>query len=166
MEEWKIIEECPNYSVSNFGNVKNNKNKLVKPNISNWGYYRVSLSKKGVKKYYRIHRLVGIAFIENPENKPEIDHIDRNKLNNNLSNLRWAFSFENVRNVNKRDNTSSTYKGVSYRKDNGKWRSRIRINNKLISLGEYENEVDAGLSYNKYIIDNNLQEYFILNNIQ
>lgn len=165
MEEWKQITDYPNYSVSNFGNVRNNKkNKLLATSISNWGYLRVSLSIKGKRKYFRIHRLVGLAFLENPENKKEIDHIDRNKLNNNVNNLRWATSAENVRNVSKRQNTQSIYKGVG--KNNGKWRSRIRVYNKLIHLGYFETEKEAGIAYNNYILEQKLEEFFVLNSIE
>jgi hypothetical protein len=167
MEEWKVISDYPNYSVSSFGNVRNDKkNKILKPFINHWGYYKVGLFNNGIRKGFRVNRLVAVAFIENPENKPIVDHIDRNKINNNINNLRWSTNIESCRNTTKRCNTSSSYKGVSYRKNTGKWRCRIRIDYKLINLGEYENEVDAALSYNKYIIDNNLQEYFNLNNIQ
>jgi hypothetical protein len=91
MEEWRKIDEFPNYNVSNFGNVMNIKsNKILRLNIKG-GYYHVSLSKKS----FKVHRLVAIAFIENPENKPEVNHKDKNKLNNNFSNLEWASRVEN-----------------------------------------------------------------------
>lgn len=61
------------------------------------GYLRVKIDGKG----YKVHRLVAETFIENPENKPTVDHIDRDKTNNNVSNLRWATMKE------QRENTSS-----------------------------------------------------------
>ena len=90
MEEWRIIKDFPNYSVSNFGNVKNNKtNRIMKLNVKG-GYYHISLNNDNCKKTLKVHRLVALAFIENPENKPEVNHINKNKLDNFINNLEWA----------------------------------------------------------------------------
>lgn len=93
MEEeiWKIIEEYPNYDVSNFGNIRNNKtNYIMKLQTSCYGYITISLRKK--EKSYRcnVHRLVAKTFIPNHYNKPTVNHIDRDKTNNNVFNLEWA----------------------------------------------------------------------------
>ena len=87
MEEiWKIIESDTRYEVSNLGNIRNTKTKrLRKLEMNEKGYLRVKLDKQ-----YRVHRLVALAFIENPENKPEVDHIDGDKRNNKVDNLRWV----------------------------------------------------------------------------
>ena len=110
MEEiWKDIENYEGYyQVSNLGNVKSldreftqlNKwgkyskykkiGKELKKIIDNDGYYQVSLCKSGSQKEFKIHRLVGIAFIENNNNLPIINHIDANKKNNEVSNLEWC----------------------------------------------------------------------------
>lgn len=62
------------------------------------GYVRCSLSKNGVSKNYCVHKLVAQAFIPNPENKPQVDHIDTNTLNNRVDNLRWVTCLENNNN--------------------------------------------------------------------
>jgi len=62
-------------------------------------YLSVALVKEKKRKIFVIHRLLGIHFIPNPENKPTIDHIDQNKLNNDLSNLRWATHYEQHQNM-------------------------------------------------------------------
>lgn len=97
MEEiWKVIEEEPKYEVSNFGNIRNSKTKrLRKLEMNEKGYLRVKLNKQ-----YRVHRLVATAFIDNPENKPEVDHIDGDKRNNRVDNLRWVTGKENMNNEN------------------------------------------------------------------
>ena len=103
MEEYKPILDYPNYEVSNFGNVRSfkyNETRLLKPFIDNHGYLGVKLCKNNQIINKRIHRLVALAFLPNPDNKPEIDHIDRNKTNNVVSNLRWVTSSEN--NLNRR----------------------------------------------------------------
>lgn len=94
MEEilWKTIEGYVGlYEVSSTGLIRSEKTqKLNKPHINHKGYYKVTLSNCGTKKNFRIHRLVAIAFIPNPENKPEVNHKDLNKLNNNVENLEWV----------------------------------------------------------------------------
>ena len=103
MEEiWKDIEGYEGlYQVSNFGKIKSigyKKKKILKPTQDHYGYLNVTLYKNKNKKAKRIHRLVAEAFIANPENKPEIDHIDTDKLNNNVKNLRWVTRIENNNN--------------------------------------------------------------------
>jgi hypothetical protein len=113
-------------------------------------------------KYFIIHRLIAQYFIQNPENKPMIDHKDNDIKNNSIDNLRWSSYQENCRNTVKQKNTSSIYKGVSWHAKNKKWRAQI-CNKKNINLGYYFTEEDAGKAYDKYIIELNLQEFFKLN---
>lgn len=100
-ELWKPIEGYEGlYEVSNFGRVKrkylNGKELILKP-IPNWkGYNRISLSNgKGKSKIYSIHRLVGKAFIPNPLNKQQINHINGIKQDNYVDNLEWVTPQEN-----------------------------------------------------------------------
>ena len=98
MEIWKNIEQADNYEVSNYGNVRNKTTKKVlKGRITKNGYLQVSLKINDTNKFVNryIHRLVAQAFIENPENKKEVNHIDGNKQNNDLSNLEWVTNSEN-----------------------------------------------------------------------
>lgn len=95
-EIWRPIKGYENrYFVSNFGRVKGPL-KILKPSISNWGYERVRIvDNNGKRTSPRVHRLVAQAFIPNPKNKPQVNHIDGNKLNNNVKNLEWATASEN-----------------------------------------------------------------------
>ena len=93
--KWKKILGFKNHSISENGEVRNDTTgKILKKQISTSGYYCLQLYNKGkILKY--VHRLVGEAFIDNPSGKPQIDHIDGNKLNNDLQNLRWVTISEN-----------------------------------------------------------------------
>ena len=89
-EEWRDIKDMEDYQVSNKGRVKNKHNNFLMKESDHFGYTRVGI---GLNKYY-VHRLVAIAFIPNPENKPSVDHINHNAKDNILENLRWATSKE------------------------------------------------------------------------
>ena len=77
------------YWISNLGNVKS-KHKMLKPSINKDGYYCVSLSKKDKRKTFTLHRLIALHFIKNPDNLPQVNHKDENKLNNSIGNLEWC----------------------------------------------------------------------------
>lgn len=99
MEIYKEIEGYEQlYQISNQGNVKSlgnggsnaSKEKILKPNKLKDGYLRVNLCKEGKRKSYLIHRLVAEAFIENPNNYPQVNHKDENPTNNCVENLEFC----------------------------------------------------------------------------
>ena len=164
MEEFKKIEEYENYEVSNKGNVRNtDTGRILKPCKNNWGYLSVNLYKDGIRKKFKIHRLVGYAFIPNPENLREIDHIDQNKANNSISNLRWVSRSNNNRNRPKKQNGTSKFMGVCFDKKNEKYKAQINIDNKQIHIGYYEKEEDAAKARDAYVKEKNLTEFCNLN---
>lgn len=166
-EKWRDIKGWEGlYQISSFGRVKSvarrtfsmpfGKGEGSRPipekilSSQDWnGYVSVLFSKNtresGVsirqRKHVLIHRLVAEAFIPNPENKPQVNHIDRNKKNNNVNNLEWVTEFENQRHWrDKFDNPPI---------DKSKWSKRV----KCIETGiEYESLLDAarktGINYN------------------
>ena len=161
-EEFKIIPNFENYSVSNFGNVRNNKTgRVLKPYDSGRGYLFVDLN-NGKRKTIQVHRLVALSFLENPENYKEVDHIDQVKTNNRFDNLRWCSRNQNNRNVKKRSNTSSTYKGVSWHKFHNKWASTITLNKRNTHLGYFETEEEAFECFKKFVISHNLNDFYNL----
>ena len=99
-EIWKdIVGYEGHYEVSNFGRLRSNKPKfygIMNPSYTNKGYVRYGLSLNNKQIIFTIHRLVAIHFIPNPENKPEVNHIDGDKQNNNVSNLEWCTHQENM----------------------------------------------------------------------
>ena len=102
MEEWRKIPGFEEYEVSSEGCVRGGRWGHSKtPSIDKDGYLRLGLYDADKKqKWLLVHRLVALAFIPNPENKPEIDHIDRNKYNNLIHNLRWVDDSEQALNRN------------------------------------------------------------------
>lgn len=146
VEEYKDITEYEDtYQISNFGNVRNKiTGRILKPTEGKTdNYYYISLCKNGKQKNTKIHRLVASYFVENPENKPYVDHIDNNKLNNLCSNLRWATHQENNRNKTIYSNNTSGFKGVVLDKRCNKWQARTRIDGKSISFGCFDKIEDA-----------------------
>ena len=114
-EIWKDIQGYEGlYQVSNLGRVKSlgrfiesrlkgvdkvwKAERILKTCKRTNGYIGVGLRKNVKGKNFNIHRLVAIAFIPNPDNLPQIDHINADKTNNNVNNLRWVTAKENVRN--------------------------------------------------------------------
>jgi hypothetical protein len=99
MEEWKQLWGLSSYWISNTGKVKrvynNGKTKILKPDVYN-GYLRVNLCEHGEKIIRRVNRLVAQAWIPNPNNLPIVMHLDDDRSNNHVSNLRWGTHKDNV----------------------------------------------------------------------
>lgn len=163
-EKWKdVVGYEGHYQISNFGRVKsvdrietnvNGVSRKLKGSLKSTytdrtGYVLVTLSKDGENKVYPLHRLVAQAFIPNPDNLDEVNHKDRNRKNNSLSNLQWCTSRENTHHARTKMKSSSRYVGVSFDKQNQQkpWLSRITINGKTKFLGRYETE---DLAYDAY----------------
>jgi len=148
MEIWKAIPGYEgSYQVSNWGNVKSlkfAKERILKPGVYTDGYLKVSLSKDGKQRTYKVHQLVAMVFLGHIRNGHEtvVNHIDNNQLNNHLNNLEL---------VSNRYNSSchKTDVGVCWRKDINKWHTQIRINGKKIHLGYFTNKEDALDMYQK-----------------
>lgn len=101
MEEWKDISGYENYQISSYGNIwSKNRNRMLKTINDKYGYKVINLYNSGKLKSLKVHRLVGKAFIQNPDEKPCIDHINGIIFDNIVSNLRWCTYSENRRNIN------------------------------------------------------------------
>ena len=102
-EIWRDIKGCEGkYQVSNTGMVKSlnyrrtGKERILKLDDNGHGYLYVSLSKDGKGKSYPVHKLVATAFLENPNNLPEVNHKDEDKTNNCVENLEWCSKLYNI----------------------------------------------------------------------
>ena len=95
MEEWRTIKDYENYQVSNCGRIINKNTSKILKNTFKSGYYNICLVNNKNRKTLKVHRLVAQSFIPNLENKPEVNHKDKNKLNNNIDNLEWMTRKEN-----------------------------------------------------------------------
>lgn len=140
-EEFRDIDS--NFRVSNTGRVWSNYKKgYITLKVSSKGYNRAYMGKKP----YVVHRLVAKAFIPNPENKPQVNHIDGNKLNNRVDNLEWCTAQENmehafksglIKNLKGTGKTAITYRRVAaYNKDTMEF------------IGEYDSCAEAGKALN------------------
>eukprot|EP01038_Epipyxis_sp_PR26KG_P011103 gene11103-14901_t len=128
-----------NYEISSRGRVRNIKTgRILKPNLSTAGYKNVDLYKNGKVKTTQIHQLVALTFISNILHKPCVDHVDNNKLNNNISNLRWVSHSQNNMNKTKLCNNTSGVTGVSWNKRANKWTAKINIDGIKKHLGYFK----------------------------
>ncbi len=90
------IQGYPKYLIRDDGRVWSKKsNRYLKQRLNNKDYFYIQVCKESKAKNFMIHRLVAIHYIPNPENKPQVNHIDGDKINNHPSNLEWVTNMEN-----------------------------------------------------------------------
>lgn len=161
---WKPISQYEDYYlVSKCGCVYSIKRKKYLKPQKGIHYLQVQLNKDGYGLTKTIHRLVAEAFIQNPNLKPEVNHIDGNKLNNNVCNLEWVTSSENSLHAlfiglqkptkpqkGKKLGNSSKYHNVL--RDRNKWKARVKNDGKVLVSKNFDTEEAAAL-YVNYIID-------------
>lgn len=116
---------------------KKKTGRKLKPSKHHSGYYVLGLSKEGRFKNYVIHRLVALTHLENPNNLPVVDHVDRDKSNNKKSNLRWATYSENTLNVSEK----KTYNTMEFTEEDIK--GEIWKNSNILRYGVYNLEVSS-----------------------
>lgn len=164
VEEWRDIKGFEGlYQISSHGRVRSLartikrrnriaqiQTRILRQYKNKFEYWNVDLKNDKIINKCRIHRLVAKTFIPNPLNLQFVDHIDRNKHNNHISNLRWCSKSQNQQNVAKTLNKSSTYKGVYYNMSRNRYHTNIRINDKQSFIGSYDNEVEAAEAYDAY----------------
>jgi len=150
---WKQIADYPNYEVSNEGEVRNSKtNRILKFFLAN-GYCNIKLCNEIDKKHFYIHRLVAMAFLPQLEDKLFVDHIDRNKLNNNVSNLRWVSSSENSYNRDYIVKTTRELHHINVR-PNGTYRVEFMSKRKYVCYEIFKTLEEAILYRDEFMKNN------------
>ena len=146
-EYWRSISGYDDYEVSTHGRIRNiNTMKISMGSLLKSGYRIVLIGGRKGRVCY-IHRLVAENWIRNDDCKRCVDHIDNNKDNNHISNLRWATTKENSCNRLIDNDNKSGFKGVSYRKDIKKYSAQIKHNWKQYHLGYFESPEEAHKAY-------------------
>lgn len=126
MEIWKAVEGTSGaLEVSNCGRVKSNlrDGRILKPTKDKKGYLRLRVTINRKRYSYKVHRLVAMAFVPNPESKPQVNHIDGNKENNSASNLEWVTNKENAHHAIKTGLFDSVLEGA--RRENESRKKKI-----------------------------------------
>lgn len=158
-EIWKTIEGYENYQISNLGNGRSldrtdtrnrfKKGVLLKGLMGTNGYLSFNLYKnsRGNQRKLEIHKLVSMYFVEGYQDRGDkiIDHINNNPLDNRAVNLQLISRRKNC--TKDKIGGTSKYIGVSWVSSRGKWRSAIRIDKKIVFLGNFNNEIDASNAY-------------------
>ena len=148
-EQWKDIKGYEGlYEISDLGRVRNAKGLIRKTPLGKRGYYMPNLSKDNKLKNFKVHQLVAMGFLGHVPNGNSglvVDHIDNNKLNNNLSNLQLITHRENT--SKDRKGGYSKYVGVSWYKRCSKWIANIYHSGSLHHLGYYTIEEEARDAY-------------------
>lgn len=120
----------------------------------------VNMGKNKIK-HFSMHKEIMGDF---PLGMTNIDHKDKDGLNNQKNNLRFCTFSQNMRNRNKQSNNTSGYTGVTYFKKLKKWRAETHLNKKHISLGLYDNKIDAAKAYNEFAKEHH-GEFAVLNDL-
>ena len=149
-EIWKLIPSSPNYMASNLGNIKRikepRKGMVLKLQVSNTRYKRAWDSQR--KKWNQVHICVAQAFLGERPKGYDIDHIDKNRLNNCVDNLRYCTHRENMANMR----NNSKY-GVGVSKPRKGYETRISINNKVTYIGTFDTPELARKAYSDKAIE-------------
>jgi len=164
MEQWKKLDGFKNYSISDHGRIRNDRtDRILKTFVNTCGYNQIGLYKDGRIIKYKISRLVALTFIENNDTikKIHVDHIDRDRINDNCTNLRWVDPSTNLRNRSQTINRDLP-NGV-YKLKNGVYKGyfvddQFNKKTKSFSVSKYGN--DEALKYAIEFRNSGVEQYY------
>ena len=140
------------YFVSTCGRVKNKKDRIMKQQLNEQGYYRVCLTNKKKEKQFRVNILVATAFVPNPHNLPQVHHINTDRKDNSASNLRWVSAMVNNQSVNKTVNIGCV------RKSRNSFQAIVRIYGIAYNFcNAHEDKCWDWLNARRYELENGLE---------
>ena len=166
IENWKPIEGFEGlYEVSDLGRVRNARSyELKSQNIQTSGkYLQVSLWKNNKEKRCLVHRLVAKAFVSNQENKPQVNHLNKNDLCNLATNLEWVSCSDNhlhayangrkgtPSRLGEKLSSASKYRYVYWDANRSCWKASIKIEGKTVNIGRYGTELEAAIAADEAI---------------
>ena len=169
-EIWKDVVGYEGlYEVSNLGRVYSlpktgsggHTGKLLKQLLVN-KYLRITLCRSNVFRISPVHRVVALAFVENKQNKPFVDHINGDKLNNRADNLRWCTIRENLNFDNVKRKTATGVKGVSVTRHNTYYYC-VEFKHKKYQSKYYKTIEEAKIAYDKHIEELHQKDLLLLN---
>jgi hypothetical protein len=144
VEEWRMIPGFYDYFVSSNGRVFSLKRfTFLRLSHDAKGYMVVNLKWNDINYVRKVHRLVALAFLKNPDSKRSVDHINNLKNDNRLENLRFATAKENGGNRKENKNSTTGTKGVSFNKRSKKYQAYITVDRVMIHLGWFDLLEDA-----------------------
>jgi len=185
--KWASVNSHNGYEVSSTGEIRSIersvmnsetttrlvKSKIKLPFVSREGYAYVQLYQNDKRTVCAVHRLVAGAFITNPDNKPMVNHLDGNKLNNDVCNLEWVTRLENAqhawvnglhfdieqcreRMIGTKCKSVSQYHNVSFDASRNKWKAHMKHYGKMILQKRFDTEIEAAIHVNYFITVNGL----------
>jgi len=143
---YKAIPNYENYGISETGVVINfDTDYILKSKKEKNGYLRIGITKDKKRKFFQVHRLVALAYIPNPKNYPQVDHINQVRDDNRVGNLRWITRSGNQRNSFRKNKKYDLPTGVYFNKN--RYNCYIKIDGKKVHLGRYDTPEEASKAY-------------------
>ena len=138
---WKAFTN--EHEISTEGEIRNKRGMILKQHLhKDRGYMQILITMGSSKTTYHTHRVVATAFLPNPDNLPEVDHINRIRTDNRVENLRWVTHRENCFNKDCRAESKSKEKNINLRA-NGKYVVQIQVDGKRKYIGVYDTLEEA-----------------------
>jgi hypothetical protein len=146
----KIIPDYPTYAITASGFVRDLRSGRLMKGYCNHGYRQIGLLNYDGQKFFSIHRLVALAFIENPNNYPEVDHINRKPHDNRIENLRWVDDCMQAQNRGDNSNNTTGHKNIG--QEDGYFRVVITKNKKIIARKRFQT-LEKAIEYRDSILN-------------